>query len=102
MLNLFQHPFRRRTARFNEMDPQGDGQRFFGGGATYGLNAPPGTAEATGLSNPSLLTEETPNTQSSRRTCGKLTQLRQVPSFWGTHSSPAGADSCHWLASVLR
>src|SRR6478672_1988529 len=40
------------------------------GGATYGLNAPPGTADATGLSNPSLLTDETPNTQSSTRTCG--------------------------------
>jgi len=26
------------------------------------LNAPPGTAEATGLSQPFLLTEETPNT----------------------------------------
>ena len=35
--------------------------------ATYGLNAPPGTAEATGLSKPSLLTDETPNTQSSTR-----------------------------------
>src|SRR5881397_3454447 len=30
----------------------------FAGGATYGLNAPPGTAEATGLSKPSLLIDE--------------------------------------------
>jgi len=45
---------------------------FFSAGATYGLNAPPGTAEATGLSKPSLLTEETPNTQSSTRMCGSF------------------------------
>ena len=42
-----------------------------GTGATHGLNAPPGTAEATGLSNPSALTDDTPNTQSSTRMCGK-------------------------------
>ena len=36
-------------------------------GATHGLNAPPGTAEATGLSKPSFDTEDTPNTQSSTR-----------------------------------
>ncbi len=30
------------------------------GGAPYGLNAPPGTAEATELSKPSLLIDETP------------------------------------------
>jgi hypothetical protein len=32
-----------------------------------GLERAAGTAEATGLSNPSLLTDETPNTQSSTR-----------------------------------
>ena len=36
-------------------------------GFTQGLKAPPGTAEATGLSKSSLLTDETPNTQSSTR-----------------------------------
>ena len=41
-------------------------------GATHGLNAPPGTAEATGLSNPSGLTDETPNTQSSTRMLGSV------------------------------
>ena len=42
---------------------------YFAGSAgfTQGLNAPPGTADATGLSKPSLLTDETPNTQSSTR-----------------------------------
>ena len=56
---------------FNEMDPvQGD---VLAGGATYGLNAPPGTAEAIGLSKPSLLTDETPNTQSSTRMCLRVT-----------------------------
>ena len=49
-----------------------DGYFFSTGtGATHGLNAPPGTAEATGLSKPSLLTDETPNTQSSTRMLSK-------------------------------
>src|SRR3954453_22652290 len=51
--------------------PSRGGSHGFGG-ATYGLNAPPGTAEATGLSNPSLLTDETPNTQSSTRMWGSF------------------------------
>src|SRR4029079_17859351 len=75
---------------------------FLAGGATYGLNAPPGNAEATALSKPSLLTEETPKTQSSTRMWGRLTQLRHVPPFCGTHSSPAGEETSHWLESVLR
>ena len=44
---------------------------FFSTGFTHGLNAPPGTAEATGLSKPSSLTDETPNTQSSTRMWGR-------------------------------
>jgi hypothetical protein len=67
MLNLFQHPLRGSAVRvegWTLKQVQGDVL----GGATNGLNAPPGTAAATGLSKPSLLTDETPNTQSSTRT----------------------------------
>src|SRR6187549_2535413 len=48
--------------------PPHQGEGDFSAGFTYGLNAPPGTAEATGLSKPSSLTDETPSTQSSTRT----------------------------------
>src|SRR4051794_25521053 len=68
-----------------------------GGGATYGLNAPPGTADATGLSNPSLLTDETPNTQSSTRMWGRFTMA-----FPFAQELSADEDSCHWFASVRR
>ena len=46
---------------------------FASAGFTHGLKAPPGTAEATGLSQPSLLTEETPKIQSSTRMWSSLT-----------------------------
>ena len=46
---------------------KGEGSYCVGGGGVYGLNAPPGTAEATGLSKPFALTDDTPNTQSSTR-----------------------------------
>src|SRR4051794_17717177 len=71
-----------RLQRFSGLlrSARNDGYFFSGcGGATYGLNAPPGTAEATGLSKPSLLTAETPNTQSSTRMCGRI--ARQLDGF---------------------
>jgi len=43
-----------------------------GAGGGNGLNIPPGTADATGLSDPSAATEDAPNTQSSTRTWGNL------------------------------
>src|SRR5438309_11886886 len=95
---------------------RGDSQGFFGAGATYGRNAPPGTAEATGLSKPSLLTDETPNTQSSTRMCGRTilhdgttayVQVQIAAShFRGGISRHSAArtirDICHWLESVPR
>src|SRR3954453_22977072 len=76
--------------------PSRGGSHGFGG-ATYRRNAPPGTAEATGLSNPSLLTDETPNTQSSTWMWGsKVLQLAaQAPV--GTKRAPS-----QLLASVRR
>src|SRR4051794_33140977 len=80
-----------------------------GGGATYGLNAPPGTAEATGLSNPSLLTDETPNTQSSTRTPFIVALKSGTPSSRTSTTCACSSwfillrrDSCHWLKSVRR
>lgn len=43
---------------------------FSSTGFTQGLKAPPGTAEATGLSKP-FFPDVTPNTQSSTRTCSR-------------------------------
>ena len=54
--------------------------------ATYGLNAPPGTAEATGLSLPSAATEETPNVQSSTR-MPRSTGLQVLPGLFGVGCS---------------
>src|SRR3954452_13873325 len=82
---------------------------FFGGGATYGLNAPPGTAEATGLSNRSLLTDDTPNTQSSTRMCGRTTSQPAMASATLPLGSWAALKfagqrilrlNSHWFASV--
>jgi hypothetical protein len=66
-------------------------------GATYGLNAPPGTADATGLSKPSLLTDETPNTQSSTRMWGSSTMA-----FPFAQLLSADEDCSHWFESVRR
>ena len=46
-----------------------------GAGGGTGRKAPPGTADATGLSDPSAATEDTPNTQSSTRMWGNLNML---------------------------
>src|SRR3954454_5145410 len=78
-------------------------------GATYGWNAPPGTAEATGLSNPSLLTDETPNTQSSTRMWGRTslqTPLAGTPAGslteMKTHLPSVGLATSQLEPSVLR
>jgi hypothetical protein len=58
-----------------------------GAGGSNGLNIPPGTADATGLSDPSSATEDTPNTQSSTRMPRK------------THLKPAGVTCGDWTIS---
>src|SRR5258708_35015255 len=79
------------------------------GGAPYGLNAPPGTAEATELSKPSLLTDETPNIQSSTRIPFRTLLYRtlamggsamRVSWCWGGKS--AITECSQFAASVLR
>src|SRR5688500_11945696 len=61
-------------------------RQFVAGGFTHGLNAPPGTAEATGLSKLSALTEETPNTQSSTRMPSRMIPNDRPPSEVSRHS----------------
>jgi hypothetical protein len=70
---------------------------FLAGGATYGLKAPPGTADATGLANPFEATDATPNTQSSTRMCGRTTLHSAVHALAGTL-----LESSQLFASVLR
>ena len=75
-----------------------------GGGGTYGLNAPPGTAEATGLSEPSAATEETPNTQSSTRMprSAAAWSVRRDPTRHATELHRLGTRRSRRLCSQLR